>query len=269
MPPENWCGKSPRRLAAAGMPTRSSSSIGPSPRLAAAHAEVDPQRLGELVAHRQHRVQGGHRVLEDESHPGSPHAPQFVRVEADQVFPVETGPAGHDLGRRHGQELEHRHHGHALSRAALAHHPEQLSLAHVEADAVDGVNGAVPGVEAGTDVLDLEDGTACRCFDRGAHRTIRPPSGEASPRTDEAFAQAPAMFPGAPRTNSGPDSRFTAARRLGDVSRPVESCAPAPPPRRTARRSSAPSRPPPRAGSCPARRRSWRRRPRGRSRCAD
>ena len=26
IPPENWCGKSPRRLSAAGMPTRSSSA---------------------------------------------------------------------------------------------------------------------------------------------------------------------------------------------------------------------------------------------------
>ena len=52
-------------------------------------------------------------------------------------------------------------------------------------------------------------------------------------------------------------------------SRSDESCGPGPPPRRTAPRSSVPSPPPPRAGSCLGRARSWRRRPRCRSRCAD
>ena len=198
----------------------------PLSRRAPAHAEMRPERLGDLVADAEHRVQGSHRVLEDEPDAGAAHAPQVREVEPDQVFPLEPCPAGDDLRRRHRQELEQRHHGHALARSALAHDPEQLSLAEVEADAVDRVDGAVPGVEAGTDVLDLQDPPARGRLDRRAHRAFM-------------------------RRN-----------------RSAGSCSPAPPPRRSARRSSIPSRRRPRAGSCPGHGRSSRRRPRRRSRRA-
>ena len=62
-------------------------------RFLTAHAEVRPQRLGELVAYGEHRVQRGHRILEDEPYLGAAHAPQVLRIELHQVFAVEAHPA--------------------------------------------------------------------------------------------------------------------------------------------------------------------------------
>ena len=65
MPPDSWCGKSPRRLAAAGMPTCSSSSMERCARRLAVHPQMQPQRLRQLEADGEARVQAGGRLLED------------------------------------------------------------------------------------------------------------------------------------------------------------------------------------------------------------
>ena len=122
-----------------------------------------PQRLGKLVADAEHRVQGGHRVLEDEPDLGTAHVAKPCRVEREQVLAVEQRLARDDLGRRHGEQLEQREHGHALARSALAHHAQQLALVQVEADAVDRVHHATArGSEARAHVSHLEHGRAGR-----------------------------------------------------------------------------------------------------------
>ena len=137
IPPENWCGKSPRRLSRRRNADPFQQHRRPAPRRPCAQPQMRPQRLGKLVADAQHRIERGHRVLEDEPHLGAAHAPQARRVEREQVLALQQRPARDDLRRRHGQQPEQRQHGHALARAALAHHAEQLARVQIEADAVD------------------------------------------------------------------------------------------------------------------------------------
>ena len=69
MPPENSCGYWSTRRSANGTPTLSSSSIVRVARSVVLHpGVVSRERLGDLVADREHRVQRRHRVLEDHRH---------------------------------------------------------------------------------------------------------------------------------------------------------------------------------------------------------
>ena len=91
MPPESWCGYSRTRRAGAGMPTSVSISIALALGVARRHALVQPQRLADLLADGQHRVQAGHRLLEDHRD----------RVAADVAhLRLRTASAGR--GRRSG-----------------------------------------------------------------------------------------------------------------------------------------------------------------------
>ena len=66
MPPESSCGYCVRRAApASGMPTRASSSTAARARRVAAEPAVQLERLADLVADPEHRVQRRHRLLED------------------------------------------------------------------------------------------------------------------------------------------------------------------------------------------------------------
>ena len=65
MPPDSWCGYSSKRRSASGMLTERSSVTARDLRLAAAHLEVQAQRLGDLLADRHDRVERADRVLED------------------------------------------------------------------------------------------------------------------------------------------------------------------------------------------------------------
>ena len=65
MPPDSWCGYSRTRRAGAGMPTRVSISTAFCLGVARVHALMQPHRLADLLADGQHRVQAGHRLLED------------------------------------------------------------------------------------------------------------------------------------------------------------------------------------------------------------
>src|SRR5436190_15564057 len=129
---------------------------GPGPRRLAVHAEVRLERLADLPADGQHRIQRGHRVLEDHRDLAAANAPQRPVPEPQQVTPPEErGAAGDVTGPR--QDAEQRECGHALAAARLADDAERLARADLERDAVDGVDGAAVGAELDAQPLDLEE----------------------------------------------------------------------------------------------------------------
>ena len=92
MPPDSWWGYSFARRLASGMPTRLEHLDGPVHRLACAiDLEVERDRLGDLVAAGEDRVERGHRLLEDHRD----------RVAAD-VPHVVLGELQRGRGRRAG-----------------------------------------------------------------------------------------------------------------------------------------------------------------------
>ena len=101
----------------------------------------EPDRLDDLVADGEHRVQRGHGLLEDHRdvpaahlHPLLLGQPQQVarrgvgpRVEAEQDLAVAT------LGEVRGQQADHRQGGDGLAAARFAHQAEGLPRLDVEA----------------------------------------------------------------------------------------------------------------------------------------
>jgi hypothetical protein len=63
MPPDIWCGYSSNRRSGAGIRTRGDRAG--TQRGAGCRAVVRTHRLGDLIAHGEHRIEAGHRLLED------------------------------------------------------------------------------------------------------------------------------------------------------------------------------------------------------------
>jgi hypothetical protein len=117
---------------------------------------VQAHALGDLLAHGEHRVQARHRFLEDDGDLFGPDLPHLLGPQRHEIAALPQHAAGHDLARRHVDQLHHRLGGDALAAAALADHADRLALADGDVDAVDGVQPAVVGLEVGLQTLDLE-----------------------------------------------------------------------------------------------------------------
>jgi hypothetical protein len=120
-----------------------------------AHAQVQPQRLGDLFADAHVRRQRGERILEDHRHLRAADVVELADFEAQQLLALELRrAAGPAVG---GQEAHDRHEGLALAGAAFAHHPQALAASHAERDAAHRVHHAVMGLETDGEILDRED----------------------------------------------------------------------------------------------------------------
>jgi hypothetical protein len=97
------------------------------PGAGAAHAEVLPDRLLDLLADREHRVKGRHRVLEHHPDPAPADVAQGPAAECEEVEPAETSAPG--CGRAGREQPDQREHRHRLAAAALARDAEGLALA--------------------------------------------------------------------------------------------------------------------------------------------
>ena len=93
--------------------------LGTAHRLLAVPAAVDAQRLGDLVADRHGRVEGGHGVLEDDRDLVAADLAHVVVVERDDLLAAQLDRAAGDVAAV-GKELHDRHGGHALAAAGLA-----------------------------------------------------------------------------------------------------------------------------------------------------
>ncbi len=62
-------------------------------RAAVVHALMQTQRFGDLLADRKHRVERGHRLLEDHRHIGAAHRAQRALRGARQIEQPAVAPA--------------------------------------------------------------------------------------------------------------------------------------------------------------------------------
>ena len=135
--------------------------------LAASHVAVVAQRLGDLEAHRQDRVQRRHRLLEDHRDAVAADLAHLLLAERDQVEIGEADvPAGDPpVGRRHQAHDGQR--GDALAATGLADDRQRLVVRDGEADVAHRRVPAAAGAKRGDEVLDRED--------RGIRRRHRSP----------------------------------------------------------------------------------------------
>ena len=166
------------RSAARGTLTRSSNSIARRRRLAAANTPPHPQHLGELIANRVHRVQGGKSVLEHHRHVFSGMGAALLGWQRQHVGAAEPDRAARHPGRR----TEQTHHGEradGLATSGLTDDRQRAPGGDGVRESVDGVDHALARAELDGEIVDLEQ----RGVDRVAHRcTFFPGSGEVEVR---------------------------------------------------------------------------------------
>ena len=120
------------------------------------HAHMLAQRLHDLVSDGEHRVQRGHRVLEDEADAGAPDGTQLLVCAAQQVETLEQHRFTADHGRWTGQQAKQRHHRDRLAGSAFTHNAEQLPRLEIETHGVDGMYVARAGFESGIESRHLK-----------------------------------------------------------------------------------------------------------------
>src|SRR5207249_7897463 len=124
--------------------------------VAASQALVEPNGLGDLLAHREDRIERGHRLLEDHRDFLAADLAHLRRRQVQEVPAVVEDLAFDDAAGRLGDQPHDAEGGHALAAARLAHHAQRLAGLDVEVDAVDGADHALVGEEVGLEASDVE-----------------------------------------------------------------------------------------------------------------
>ncbi len=142
---------------------------------------MEPQRLADLRADRQDRIERRHRLLEDHRDLVAAHKPHRLVVETQQVAAAERHGTADDAAgwlRDQAHDGERRH---ALAAAGFADDGERLAAAQRERHVVHRLDDALAGEEEGPQPLDREDdvgvcrrGHPSRCRGSRMSRTASP-----------------------------------------------------------------------------------------------
>src|SRR5690349_12976956 len=130
----------------------------------AAEAEMAADVLRELPADGEHRMQRGHRVLEDHPDLAARDCAELALAQPQEVGPVEAGAPFDDRALR--KEPEERQHRDRLAAAALAGDAEHLRGLDLVVDPVHDRREPRRGWEPDAQPLDVE---------QGAHSFVPPP----------------------------------------------------------------------------------------------
>ncbi len=122
--------------------------------LALVHALVDEQRLHDLQADGQHRIERGHRLLEDHRDVAAADGAHVVLGQLEQIAALEQdAPARHAPGGL-GEQSHDRQRRYRLAAARLPHQRDHLARVHAPAHALHRANDAARRHEVNVQVLD-------------------------------------------------------------------------------------------------------------------
>jgi hypothetical protein len=154
MPPENSCGVPRLRVGDADELQQLDDAV--LDRVVLLVRVVRLDRLAELEADRQHRIERGHGVLEDHRGLVAADLPQLLLLQPQQILALEHRGAADDPPRRQRNQAQQRQRRDALAGAGLADDPERLTRIELVRDAVHGMDDPVLGLELDDEVVDLE-----------------------------------------------------------------------------------------------------------------
>src|SRR5690606_37644899 len=123
----------------------------------AAHPLVGEQRFADLLTDRHHRVEAGHRFLEDHGDVVAAQPAGLGRRQLEDVAALKQDAAGCFRGLL-GQQAHGRKRGNALARARFPDHGDGLAAIDVERNPVEDFEPVVAPLEGDTEVLDREKG---------------------------------------------------------------------------------------------------------------
>jgi hypothetical protein len=133
----------------------------PRARLRRAHLHVDLQPLGELPSDGEHRVERGHRLLEDHRDVPAAHGAHFFLGELEEIASLVEDLPALDAAGRLGDEAHYAEGRHRLAATRLSDQRHGLALLDVPRDPVDRAHRARRAQKAGSQVPDFKK---CRHF---------------------------------------------------------------------------------------------------------
>ena len=116
---------------------------------------MDLQRFPNLPTSAVHRIEGGHRILEDHRHLVAADLLQLLLAHLQDIAAL-VEHLSLEARVLVTSQAEQRHRRDALARAGLAHDPDDLPAVDVEADAVDGVDRAAGNEKLNPEILDAQ-----------------------------------------------------------------------------------------------------------------
>ena len=168
------------------MPTSPSSSIVRLRASAFDDVAVGLDRLDDLPAHAEVRMQARERVLEDQRDLGAADLPQLLGVDRQQVAALEQRLPG-DVGAL--RQPDDRLRRDALARARLADDAERLAALDLERDAAHGLHDTVGRAEGNRQIADVEQRHLATGTDvREIHRSGARPQVPARPRAEACLS---------------------------------------------------------------------------------
>ena len=210
MPPESWCGYWPTRRSGSGMLHRRSISIARCERRGARQAAVQHQRFGDLVADGEHRVERGHRLLEDHRDRGC----RASRASRRSVSASRSRALEQRCARRRCARAASAIRRRIESAVTLLPQPDSPTTPSVsprldgERHAVDGPHHAVARVEMRLQVVDLSSGRTLGIAShlrarRGSSASRMPSPSRLTASTVSGEADARETRSGSPRSGTG------------------------------------------------------------------
>ena len=106
---------------------------------------MQKDHLADLVAHGFHRVQRGHRVLEDHGDFLAADRPHLLIAQLEEVLSLEKHLAAQHLCRRVRQNPKDAQRRRGLARAGLTHEAQRFAFAHMQVKTVHRVDTAAAG----------------------------------------------------------------------------------------------------------------------------
>jgi hypothetical protein len=113
-------------------------------------------RFNDLFADREHRIERGHRLLQDHGHLGAAPGRQLCIRPPEYILTAEVHLSALDARRRR-QQPHDRTARHALAAAALADQTQNFTLGDRERDAVDGFDYPAVAAEVRFQVVDMQE----------------------------------------------------------------------------------------------------------------
>jgi hypothetical protein len=113
-------------------------------RLIAGHGRVQLDRLHHLVADGCHRIEAGHRLLEDHADPGAAHGAHLGDRQGQEIAALELDAAAGLDAAGLGHQPHDGERGHRLAAPGFADQRQRLARRNREADAVDDTNVSAP-----------------------------------------------------------------------------------------------------------------------------
>ena len=118
---------------------------------------MNAQRLADLVANRQHRVQGTQCVLKNHRHARTADVLHLVERDVQQRLPFQLDCAAVPYQPPFVIQAHDGLARDALAAAAFAHDAQDFALIHVKRNAINRLLPAALGVEAGRQLTDFQN----------------------------------------------------------------------------------------------------------------